>query len=149
MTTKVAMWRSVRKDDYPDGTVIDSKAVGGVLYPDFERRPITSGPSKGEMRAADVKVSKDFVQPGGGTSLFDKADVFGTKYWCCFPIPAGTVIPEPLFIAGPKFNARYNADHYQIETKIPVRMDSFKAALDNLARNAVVRICELAKAYIK
>lgn len=140
------MWRSVRKEQYPDGTVIDGKAVEGVLYPDFERRPITSGPSKGEMRPADVKVKDGFVQPGGGTSLFDKADVFGTKYWCCFPLPEGTVIPEPLIIAGPKFNAKYNADHYQIETRIPIRLDSFKSALDHLARNAIVRICELAKA---
>lgn len=145
MVTAIALWRSVRKDDYPEGAVKDGKPAEGVLYPDFEKRLITSGPNKGGTRAADVNVKQGFVQPGGGTSLFDKADVFGTKYWCCFHIPEGTVTPEPLIITGPKFNPKYNADHYQIETRIPLRLDVFKLALDNFARNAVVRACELAK----
>ena len=145
MSNGVPMWRSVRKEAYPNGTVIEGKAVEGVLYPDFEEKLITSGPQKGRMRAADVETIAGFVQPGKGTSLFDKEDVFGTKYWCCFPIPKGTVIPEPLIIAGPEYNAKYDANHYQIETRIPLRLDVFKAMLNQLARNAVVRACELAK----
>jgi hypothetical protein len=146
MSTTLSLWRSVRIDDYPDGVVVDGNAIVGVLYPDFEERLITSGPNKGGFRAADVVLKDGFVHPAGGTSLFDKADVFGAKYWCCFPIPAGTVIPAPLIITGPKFNKKYQANHYQIETSIPVRLDSLKMVLDNLARNAVVRACELARA---
>jgi hypothetical protein len=85
------------------------------------------------------------VYPDGGTSLFDKADVFGTKYWCCFSIPEGTVLPECLVVSGPVFNQKFAANHYQIEARTRIRIDSFKAALDNLARNAVVRARELSK----
>jgi hypothetical protein len=37
MGTPTSTWRSVRKDSYPNGTVVDGKAVEGVLYPDFEK----------------------------------------------------------------------------------------------------------------
>ena len=42
-------------------------------------------------------------------------------------------------------NARFKADHYQIECLAKtMRVDAFKGALDNLARNAVVRLVALA-----
>lgn len=31
----VAIWRSVRKEHFPDGTVVNGKAVAGVLFPSF------------------------------------------------------------------------------------------------------------------
>ena len=41
--TKVAVWRSVRKEEFPNGTIVGSKAVEGVLYPSFEPTLITGG----------------------------------------------------------------------------------------------------------
>ena len=57
-----------------------------------------------------------------------------------FEIPAGTIVPEPLFIRHTGYNRLLEAEHYQIEsTNRLTRLDAFKGALDNLARNAVVR----------
>jgi hypothetical protein len=81
------------------------------------------------------------VDPGHGTSLFDRANVFGTKFWWNFTIPKGTVIPDSLQIRFTGRNDVYAADHYQIEAlarRMPV--ESLKGALDNLARNAVEKI---------
>lgn len=97
------------------------------------------------MRQADCRVINGVVQTGGGTSMFDKQNIFGTKYWCCFEIPDGTVVPPELLLTGPKFNSGYGANHYQIEARIALRLDVFKNALDNLARNAIVRACELGR----
>jgi hypothetical protein len=149
MKTDVTMFRAVRKEEYPNGTVIEEKAVHGVLYPSFEKTPITSGPRKGETREADVRKEIDdkgvFVLPGGGTSLFDKPDVFGNKYWCRFDIPQGTTCDDSLVLAGPDWNPRYNANHYQIEPRIRMRLDAYTGALDNFARAAVARAYELAR----
>lgn len=149
-TVQATVWRSVRKQNYPGGTIIDGKAVAGVLYPSFEEEVIASGPRKGDIRQADVDVfvssGIQYVKAGGGTSLFDKANVFGPKFWVCFEIPEGTEIPESLKFEGPEWNERYQANHYQIECKAKnMRLDSFKGALDNLARNAIVRSLALAK----
>ncbi len=44
------------------------------------------------------------------------------------------------------FNKRFQATHYQIESAAKtMRMDSYKGALDNLARNALVRAMAAAK----
>ena len=32
-TTETNLWRAVRKEEFPDGPVVNEKAVGGVLYP--------------------------------------------------------------------------------------------------------------------
>lgn len=149
-TTKVSVWRSVRKENYPNGTIVDGKAVAGILYPSFEDEVISSGPRMGDIRPADVDtfVSQGIqhVKTGGGTSLFDRINVFGTKYWVCFEIPEGTEIPESLKFKGPDWNEQRQANHYQIECKARnMRVDSFKGALDNLARNAIVRSIALAK----
>ncbi len=149
MKIDVAMFRSVRKEEYPNGTVVDGKAVDGVLYPSFDPTPITGGPKKGEVREADVRKESTeegiFVMPGGGTSLFDKPDVFGTKYWCRFDIPVGTTFDDSLKLRGPDWHSKYNANHYQIEPKNRMRLDAFKGALDNFARNAISRAFELSR----
>jgi len=55
-------------------------------------------------------------------------------------IPQGTVIPDSLIIRNTGYNKRFEATHYQIESAAKtMRMDSYKGALDNLARNALVR----------
>jgi hypothetical protein len=71
--------------------------------------------------------------------------VFKGKSWLSFEIPAGTVIPASLIIRETGYNQRFKANHYQIECAAKsLRIDAFKGALDNLARNAVVRSVELA-----
>lgn len=144
--TDVDLFRSVRKEDFPDGVIVDDKAVAGVLYPSFEDKQIIVQ-GKAKTRYADIRpyqhAGQCVVDPGGGTSLFDKANVFGTKYWWNFKIPKGTVIPDSLKIPYTGDNAVYQAKHYQIEpAALRMTVLAYKGALDNLARNAIVKSLE-------
>lgn len=148
-TVQVTVFRAVRKEEFPNGTIISDKPADGVLHPSFVKTLITGGKRKGQWRDPDVQTftSGDllYAQTGGGTSLFDKKDVFGDTFWHSFEIPAGTEIPDSLKIEGPDWNPVYKANHYQIECKAKtMRVDSMKGALDNLARNAIVRKIALA-----
>jgi hypothetical protein len=146
--TTLKLYRSLLNLQFPDGPVINGDAVPGVLYPDFEERPLPNG----SMRKADVDLDgpdKDghmWVESGGGTSLFDRPNVFKGKKWLSFEIPEGTPVPPPLLIQFTGHNKALNANHYQIECRNMMRMDGFKGALDNLARSAIARSVELAKA---
>ncbi|HEX7689308.1 MAG TPA: hypothetical protein VF453_16465 [Burkholderiaceae bacterium] len=140
--------RFARKS-FPNGTIISDKPADGVLHPSFVKTLITGGKRKGQWRDPDVQTftSGDvlYAQTGGGTSLFDKKGVFGDAFWHSFEIPAGTEIPDSLKMEGPDWNPVYKANHYQIECKAKtMRVDSMKGALDNLARNAIVRKIALA-----
>ncbi len=58
------------------------------------------------------------------------------------------MIPHSLIIRDTGFNRRFQATHYQIESAArTMRMDSYKGALDNLARNAIVRSLAAAKSH--
>ncbi len=145
--TDKAMWRSVRKEEFPDGVSRDGKPAPGVLYPAFEPRLIES---TNRIRPADVDTFSNqegtFVRSGGGTSLFDRNNVFGAKYWFYFNIPHGTEVPDSLHLRGPDYNSRYEANHYQIEPRARImRVDAYKGALDNFARNAIARAVEAAR----
>jgi hypothetical protein len=142
--TEVYLYRSVHEEQFPNGPMIDGKAVTGVLYPDFVDRKLKSG----KIRKADVQLTSDnkSVLSKGGTSLFDRDKVFRGKSWFSFPIPNGTVVPSSLEVRHTGFNDSLEANHYQIEcTSKRMPIESFKGALDNLARNAVVRFIELSK----
>jgi hypothetical protein len=150
--TDLALYRSVRKDEFPGGVIVNDKAVEGMLYPSFAPKEIVNRQT-GEITKRDPDISpypdgdEQFVDPGGGTSLFDKPDRFPKKYWWSFAIPKGTVVPESLQIIFTGFNKRYDANHYQIEPaarRMP--LEAYKGALDNLARNAVVKLYEKAHA---
>lgn len=146
--TKVHLYRAVLKEKHPDGTVVNGKHAPGVLYPDFDDRPLPDG----RVRPADVKLSADreWVYAGGGTSLFDKPDVFKGNKWLSFTIPEGTSIPHALVIPFTGHNKRFGADHYQIECRAGrMRADAYRGALDNLARSSIVRAIELATATNK
>jgi hypothetical protein len=140
------MWRALRKENYTEGLPVDEKSVTGVLYPDFERKWIESTKS---WRRPDVTVvpGEDGleVKTAGGTSLFDKARVFKGKSWLYFKIPNGTEIPDSLSLTGPKWNETFGANHYQIGPHARMLVESYKGALDNFARNAIVRACDLAR----
>lgn len=144
--TDKALWRSVRKEDFPDGTVTGSDPAPGVLYPDFYARMLPNG----SIRQADVVLYRDglgqeWVKSAGGTSLFDVKGAFKGKSWLSFEIPEGTLIPDSLIVRETGYNPRYKANHYQIECAAKsMRIDAFKGALDNLARNAIVRAVERA-----
>ena len=142
-TTDVALWRSIHSSQFPDGPFKDDKLVPGVLYPDFEARET----SPGNFRAPDVTVDPDsnYVNEGGGTSLFDVYAVFKSKKWHHFEIPNGTEFPATLKVRKTGYNKKFKANHYQIEAAhSEIHIDAFKGALDNFARAAVARKCELA-----
>lgn len=146
-TTSLSLFRSVREEQFATGTIIEQMPAPEILYPDFEARLLPSG----KQRAADVTITvaedTQWVNSGGGTSLFDKANVFKSKKWLSFTIPAGTEVPDSLTIRNTGYNRTFSATHYQIESAAAkMRLDAYKGALDNLARNAVVRSIELANA---
>lgn len=150
--TSLNLYRSIHKTTpgYDDGPVVDGAAVAGVLYPDFEPRKI----GKNKFRAADLSTFDGdggvrMVRNDGGTSLFDKPDVLpgGAKTWHSFKLPKDTVIPDSLTVRFTGHNRTFAADHWQIESKAgTMAMDAMKGALDNLARNAIVRLIELGEA---
>lgn len=145
-TTALDLFRQVRKEDFPDGTMADEDTpTTGVLYPDFYEKEI--GP--GRVRQPDVEMVQDdegheWVRAGGGTSLFDVRGIFKGKSWLSFTIPQGTEIPDSLVIRRTHYSDKFQATHYQIEARARMmRKDAFQGALDNLARNAIVRAVEL------
>lgn len=150
--TTLNLFRSIHRTTpgYEAGPIVDGAAVAGVLYPDFEPRKI----GKNKFRAADLSTFDGeggvrMVRNDGGTSLFDKPDVLpgGAKTWHSFKIPKDTVIPESLVVRFTGHNKTFNADHWQIESKAgTMALDAMKGALDNLARNAIVRLVELGEA---
>lgn len=150
--TTLNLYRSIHRTTpgYDDGPIVDGVAVTGVLYPDFEPRKI----GKNKFRAADLSSFDGdggvrMVRNDGGTSLFDKPDVLpgGAKTWHSFKIPKDTVVPESLNVRFTGHNRTFAADHWQIESRAgTMAMDAMKGALDNLARNAIVRLIELGEA---
>lgn len=142
-TSTLDLFRSVRIEQFSGGTVIADKPAPEILYPDFEPRRLPSGKTRG----ADVTLSadKEWVSSGGGTSLFDQANVFKSNGWLSFAIPEGTEVPASLNIRNTGYNNAFKATHFQIESAArTMRVDAYKGALDNLARNAVLRAIELA-----
>jgi len=132
------LWRAVHKDDFPDGPIVNEKAVTGVLYPTFEKKPIGNDKvGNVRYRDPDVVITNGMVQTGGGTSLYNKSNFFKGKNWNYMPIPQGTPVDPNLSITGPDSRPALQADHYQIEAAKPIFVEAFKGALDNLARAAV------------
>lgn len=145
-TTPENLWRGVRVEDFPSGVIVDDQPAEGVLYPDFERKQIgKKQDGSPRYREPDVDVVKGRVQTGGGTSLFDRDKFFKGKSWRFFYIPEGTEVDPTLAITGPEYNDYFKANHYQIEVAKPCTVDTYKGALDNLARNAVKKAYEDAR----
>ncbi|MCX7108561.1 MAG: hypothetical protein NTX45_00235 [Proteobacteria bacterium] len=110
---------------------------------------IPAGMTAFSVRNPDVELSTggdgvEWIQPGGGTSLFDKENALPGGGWRCFGIPNGTVIPDSLKVRNTGFNKSFKATHYQIECINPMTKDAFIGALDNFARNAIAQSVELA-----
>lgn len=80
-TVSKRLFRSVRKEDFPDGAIVAGKAVSGILYPDLKPKKIERDDGSSFTRPADVKYFKDgTLREGGGTSLFNRSNAFGRKY---------------------------------------------------------------------
>lgn len=147
MRTGKNLYRSIRAEQFPNGTIIDSQPAPEILYPDFEPRPLPNGkmrkPDSEPFRGSDGKM---WVHTGYGTSLFDREGIFKGKGWLNFTIPQGTEVPESLQVRRTDYNEKFEADHYQIEPRARMMLlESYKGALDNLARAALARTVELAK----
>lgn len=126
----------------------------GVLDPRWEATSYFHKASQSQrISPADVDIVQGSegpeVKPGGGTSLHDVAGWFPCKeFW----IPEGTEYSDEIFIRKDNKlktspgNAKLSGYHYQLEPRTQMTVLAFKGALNNMARAAVVRQCELAKA---
>lgn len=144
--SEVNLWRSVMRDEFPQGTITNGEPAPGVLIPDFVPRLLPSGktrdPDVQQFQGAD---GADWITNQGGTSLFDRDGVFPPKKWTTFKIPKGTIVPESIYLKDDGWRERFKATHYLIlPTANTMRSDAYRGALENLARNAVVRLIELA-----
>ena len=147
-STTLNLYRSLRIEQFPNGIFIDGEPAVGLLDPDFYRKPLPNG----DFRKADVEMFSDangveWVKEGGGTSLFDRANVFTAPGWLSFEIPKGTPIPDSLLVCEGEYNKRFKANHYQIQVRANLMTkQAMRGALDNFARSALARSVELAKA---
>lgn len=135
------LYRSVRQDEFTGGVLTDDgNAVKGVLYGDISPRTVEVSGKKA-VRQDWRRDSKGSFKTGHGTSLWDKKGVFGYSNWHYFLLPEGTVIPDSLKLAKGSFSERFEATHWQIEVSNGGKLgaDALRGALDNLARNCVVR----------
>ena len=91
------------------------------------------------------------AQLGGGTSLHDVPGWFNRSD---FHIPEGTEYSDEIVIKrdrGPKPHPRkpgVEGWHYQLEPKTRMTLETFKGYLDHMARAAVARQVELARAQV-
>ncbi|MCB1908170.1 MAG: hypothetical protein KDH15_12420 [Rhodocyclaceae bacterium] len=139
------LYRSVRKDEFVDGVLTkDGEAMEGILHGDIDPRTITVR-GKSTVRQDWRRGPGGYFKTGHGTSLWDKKGVFGHSNWHYFTLPEGTVIPGSLKLVEGGLNDKYQATHWQIEVANggELRADALRGALDNLARNCVVRAIAL------
>lgn len=149
-TTDLDLYRSIRIEQFPDGVFDGKDPAPGVLYPDFYEKDLGNG----NVRPADVEIRKEngveYVLAGGGTSLFDRPGVFTKEGWLSFEIPNGTIIPDSLIVKNDGWRKRFKATHYQIESRAGrMTKQAMEGALDNFARNAIVRAVELGRVSLK
>jgi len=150
LKTSVDLYRSVRIEQFPNGVFDGVDPTTGVLYPDFYDRDLGDG----NVRLADVSIKiedgVEYVLTGGGTSLFDRPGIFTKEGWLSFEVPTGTVIPDSLVVKNDGWRKRFKATHYQIESRAGrMAKQAMEGALDNFARNAIVRSVELGRASLK
>ncbi len=128
----------------------------GVLDPRWESHSYLDKKT-GQMKVskADVVVEMGVdgpeVMPGNGTSLHDVPGWFPTSdFW----IPEGTEYSDELIITKDTklktsfHNPSLKGHHYRIECKTRMTIVTMKGYLDNMARAAVARQCELAKSPV-
>jgi hypothetical protein len=151
-TTNTDLYRSVMGNAFKK-IKVGSYPGDGILDPRWETTEYFSKKrNKMMISKADVSVvmGKDGpeVETGGGTSLHNVSGWFPCKeFW----IPEGTEYSEEIFIrkddklkVSPS-NPKVKGYHYQLEPRTRMMVATFKGYLNNMARAAVARQCELAK----
>jgi hypothetical protein len=139
------LYRSVRKDEFTDGVLTkEGNPARGILHGDIDPRTVEVGGKK-TIRQDWRRDHNGFFKTAHGTSLWDKKGVFGHSNWHYFLLPEGTVIPDSLKLVPGNWSDRYQATHWQIEVANggELKADALRGALDNLARNCIVRAVEL------
>jgi hypothetical protein len=152
--TDTNLYRAVIDGTFVGPLIKDGEPVMGVLYPRFEDSTYVDRGGIERTSPADVTVYQlaagDEVDTGGGTSMFDVKGWFGYRVWQYFRVPDGTEYPDSLHIRRGKSKRKNKTGslegrHYQIEPRTRMTVVAYKGALDNFARNAVVRMVEIAK----
>lgn len=137
-------FKKIRVGVYPGDGVLDPRWEEGSYWSKKQNRQVA-------IRADVVIVpgsNGPEVEPGGGTSLHDAARWFPCQdFW----MPEGTPYSDELVIqkddrlkTSPS-NPQLRGHHYQIECRTQLPVATMKGHLDNMARAAVARQCELAK----
>lgn len=141
-------FKSIKIGTYPGDGVLDPRWKATEYYSKKLSRMVVS---KADV---DVAMGQDGpeVIPGGGTSLHNVPGWFPNHdFW----IPEGTDYSDELVIRkdakekSSPFNPKLKGFHYQIECKTRMTILMMKGYLNNMARAAVVRQCELAKFKLK
>lgn len=154
--TNTSLYRAVPEGTMDGPFVVDDKPVEGLLYPRFYTTTYEDADGKERTSQADLttytddKSGAEMVKDDGGTSMHDAEGWFGNDTWRYFHIPEKTKYPDSLNIKRGKKKKKnrtgtVSGRHYQIEPKHPMTVLSYKGALDNFARNAVVQQVALAK----
>jgi len=154
--TDTDLYRGIKNGTFHDDVfVVDEAAVPGLLYPRFKATSYIDRSGQEQVSPPDVTVVSapggDQVEAGGGTSMFTVDGWFGFSEWKYFHVPEGTEYPASLlFIKKGKSKRKNKAGdrtgyHYQIEPRNRMTVEAYKGALDNFARNAVVKQIALAK----
>jgi hypothetical protein len=139
------LYRSVRKDDFSAGVLtLEGEAAPTLLHGDIDPRTVVVQ-NKKSIRQDWRRDGGGYFKTGHGTSLWDKRGVFGHVNWSYFTLPEGTDIPLSLKIVEGNKSEKYEATHWQIEVANggELKADALRGALDNLARNCIVRAKEL------
>lgn len=136
-------FKTIKVGVYPGDGVLDPRWEDSEYFSKKLGRMVTS--------AADVTIEMGQDGPevlaGGGTSLHDVPGWFPCKeFW----IPNGTEYTDEIHIrkdskqkSSPS-NPSLKGYHYQLEPRTRMTVLSFRGALNNMARAAVARQCELA-----
>ena len=132
----------------------EERPIEGILYPRIEAETHFDSAGREWTRRAEMTVycvEEDcMVQTDGSTVLFDVAGWFGYVGWRYFEPPEGTVLPDSLTIqrsARSTFSRSgvLQGRRHMIVPVARLTLQAYRAALDNLARNAIVRQIELAR----
>ena len=140
-------FKKVKTGVYPGDGVLDPRWEAHVYFNKKLGREVES--------RADVSIFLGEFGPevthGGGTSLHDVPGWFPTpEFW----IPEGTEYSAELVIVkdtkrkSSPTNPSIQGYHYQIECKSRMTVEGMKGYLNNMARAAIVRQCELAGSTI-
>lgn len=144
-------FRAANKGQFKHGVwaVENETPADGLLHGDIEKRSWTvpkvlkGGKKVQQVRSRQDWAIKDgYMETGSGTSLHDYEGALDYLAWTYFRLPEGTTVPECLVVV----QRGHDKHHYQIEVRTGGEMtpDALRGALDNLARNCVVRLKQLA-----